>query len=258
MDINKLLESDVLERYVIGDVSPDEESLVYRALQDHEEVREALADIEKTFLQISRENALEPDPKTKSSILDKIGELSTESEVTFSEPYRFWKRMTAIAATLGALILIGGAYYYGEFIQLESRHSELQSEYVALSNSCNEAGEIAQKNEEILAFVQNPNTEVIPLDPLNNNTAMVNAFWNPLSEQALINVSGLPALSGNEVYQLWADIEGEMVSMGVLAAAVALQEIPFMENAESLNITIEPEGGSDHPTVERLVVSGKV
>ena len=258
MDINKLLESDVLERYVMGDVTAEEESMVHQALQADEKVRETLTEIENTFLQLSRENALRPNPRLKSTILNKIDQLSTETEISFSEPYRFWKRMTAIAATIGALILIGGAYYYEELKQLELEHDELQGEYIALSNSCNENEDAARKNQEVLAFLQNPKTAIIPLDPLDNQSATANAYWNTSSQQALINVSALPALDKNEVYQLWADIEGEMISMGVLASTTTLQEIPFMSAAESLNITIEPEGGSEHPTVERLVVSGKV
>ena len=35
-------------------------------------------------------------------------------------------------------------------------------------------------------------------------------------------------------------------------------DIKFLPNAESLNITIEPEGGSEHPTVSRLVASANI
>ena len=69
----------------------------------------------------------------------------------------------------------------------------------------------------------------------------------------------LPALTDDEDYQLWADIDGEMVSVGILKAPKnGPRELNFLKNAESLNITIEPKGGSNHPNVARLVSTEKV
>jgi anti-sigma-K factor RskA len=44
-----------------------------------------------------------------------------------------------------------------------------------------------------------------------------------------------------------------MINMGTLNTDNELVPLKYIENAESLNITIEPAGGSDHPTVEELV-----
>jgi anti-sigma-K factor RskA len=54
---------------------------------------------------------------------------------------------------------------------------------------------------------------------------------------------------------MWSDVNGEMINMGTLGTDNELVSLKYIENAESLNITIEPAGGSgsDHPTVEELV-----
>jgi anti-sigma-K factor RskA len=52
---------------------------------------------------------------------------------------------------------------------------------------------------------------------------------------------------------MWADVEGEMINMGVINNTENLLAMTYIEDAESLNITIEPAGGSDHPTVSRLI-----
>lgn len=44
-----------------------------------------------------------------------------------------------------------------------------------------------------------------------------------------------------------------MISMGLLPTDKDLVALTYIEKAESLNITIEPKGGNDHPTVERLI-----
>ena len=74
-------------------------------------------------------------------------------------------------------------------------------------------------------------------------------------KQDLLDAEGLPELDADHDYQLWADVEGEMIDMGVIAANDPTQVMNYIPMAESMNITIEPKGGSDHPTVSNLIAS---
>jgi hypothetical protein len=65
----------------------------------------------------------------------------------------------------------------------------------------------------------------------------------------------LPDLDAEHDYQMWADVEGEMIDMGVISKSKTLMAMAYIDHAESLNITIEPAGGNDHPTVARLVTN---
>ena len=50
-----------------------------------------------------------------------------------------------------------------------------------------------------------------------------------------------------------------MINAGVLSKDRSdLQIIEFIEDAESLNITLENAGGSDHPNVEMLQANGLI
>ncbi len=69
----------------------------------------------------------------------------------------------------------------------------------------------------------------------------------------VINTKKLPQLDADHDYQMWADVDGEMIDMGVIPKNKELIAMTYINNAESLNITIEPAGGNDHPTVERLI-----
>jgi hypothetical protein len=55
------------------------------------------------------------------------------------------------------------------------------------------------------------------------------------------------------MYQMWADVDGVMINMGLLPADADLIPVKYIDRAESFNITIEPAGGNDHPTVENLI-----
>ncbi len=50
-----------------------------------------------------------------------------------------------------------------------------------------------------------------------------------------------------------------MINIGLLQhPGDDMQALQFIDNAESLNITLEPAGGSEHPTVELLYVNAEI
>ncbi len=76
---------------------------------------------------------------------------------------------------------------------------------------------------------------------------------NHKDKSVWVNPQSLPPLSEEETYQMWADVDGEMINMGLLPTDKELIALTYIDRAASLNITIEPKGGNDHPTVERLI-----
>ncbi len=42
------------------------------------------------------------------------------------------------------------------------------------------------------------------------------SYVNHKNKTVILNASGLPKLPSDKVYQLWADVEGEMIDMGVI------------------------------------------
>ena len=89
--------------------------------------------------------------------------------------------------------------------------------------------------------------------------AMAVVYWNEHRQEAVLKVVELPEPPQDMTYQLWADVDGEMKDMGVLTQHHGSWiVVPFMHKAASLNVTLEEAGGSVHPTVERLVVSGQI
>jgi len=73
-----------------------------------------------------------------------------------------------------------------------------------------------------------------------------------LKKTVVISTKQLPELDDQHDYQMWADVEGVMINMGIIERNKEMLAMNYIENAESLNITIEPSGGSDHPNVLNL------
>ena len=107
------------------------------------------------------------------------------------------------------------------------------------------------------SFLKDPNTTHIHLRGADNTLAI--AYWNENKDKAYLKLENLPAPPSGKTYQMWADIDNEMVDMGVINFDdEKMITIPHMANAASLNITLEKEGGSDHPDVSQLKVSGVI
>ncbi|MEL6918476.1 MAG: anti-sigma factor, partial [Bacteroidota bacterium] len=83
------------------------------------------------------------------------------------------------------------------------------------------------------------------------------AYINPVKKLSYINVSKLPNLPEDQCYQMWAEVNGEMVNLGIITEAgnqEKLLALPYAEDAVSY-ITIEPKGGNETPTVKNIVAN---
>jgi anti-sigma-K factor RskA len=64
-------------------------------------------------------------------------------------------------------------------------------------------------------------------------------------------VSGMARPPGGKVYQLWFDDAGTMRPAGLMNPDRADQAVLLrggVDNASGMGITVEPDGGSPHPT----------
>ena len=57
-------------------------------------------------------------------------------------------------------------------------------------------------------------------------------------------------------YQLWAIVDGKPVDAGVINNCIGLCKMKKIDHAEAFAITLEKEGGSPTPTLNRNVCNG--
>jgi len=80
------------------------------------------------------------------------------------------------------------------------------------------------------------------------------AYINSTDKSSLIDVVSLPELSEEQCYQMWANLQDKMVNLGILDVNDRkLQSVPYIEDALSLSITIEPKGGNKKGSLENAV-----
>ncbi len=249
--IKEILESGLLEEYIAGLLDEEQKSRVEQALAQHPELRAEYQQLQQVLETFASSIAVKPPSGLKRRIVHSLSESSRK-------PNNLFNRNWSIAASVAAIILLGTSLALGianrnlnDDKQLLTSNLEQISEQYDIQNSKLELFAGA------MGFLKNPNTGkyVLSGNQLAPGLQTV-AYWNPVDQQSYLDILNLPELPDRQCFQLWADVEGEMVSLGVISSLEEdLVPLPFLTNAASLNITIEPEGGSAHPHVDKLVAS---
>jgi anti-sigma-K factor RskA len=257
MDRKSILEKGLLTQYLLGELAREEALLLESEIQKDNDLQEKLRQLESDLEQMAMENAISPPESIRASLVQAIETDVKETTIPLkknSEKNVFNPMRLLVAASLAALFALTSFFFYNRwqtaqenFILAREAKQELQEELQSLSDE--------MKETQALVNVLN-NKDAIPFLLKGNKlapNAMAVAYVNHKNKSVWVNPQALPKLSQEETYQMWADVDGEMISMGLLPTDKELIALTYIDKAASLNITIEPKGGNDHPTVERLI-----
>ncbi len=254
MDKQQFLASGLLEQYVLGLTDQEESVEVEKWLRKYPDLQKEVDAMHEALEQYSLAQGIKPPSGLRSKIMRDIEAngteklLQVEPQVSPVSAQRSWvSYLWPVAATIAlvfALIRNNGLGH-----DLRSTRSELaQTQY-----DCEE------ESRRFQAFLQHSATQKITLPGVTEgSTVAVVVYWNPEQKLAFLDMSTLPASPNpKKQFQIWADVEGEMINLGLLRQGESdtLQPIAYLNNAESLNITLEPLGGSPHPHVQDLLAS---
>jgi anti-sigma-K factor RskA len=268
MDKKKFLSSGLLEQYVLGLTSPEENRIVERYAESFPEIRQEIDAMRKAMDQYALKYSIKPPRQTEPRIMDDIDKLEAKlggrqkKDAGILTPVQNrplnWNTLTAfiLVAVLGFTTLL----FYKEQTNTLDRYERLSAEFHAFKQECETAGSQTREFEKIYAFLRHKHTMPVTLlgaGPAPDTEVIV--YWNKEHKEAYLNIINLPAPPPGKQYQIWADVEGEMIDMGIFETDPSrLHAVRFIEHAESLNITLEPRGGSVHPTVELLFARGRL
>lgn len=252
--ITTFLNSDLLEKYLLGHTTSGETEMVETYISKYPEVQNAYNTLQFNLEVVAKSNAVEAPKHVLNNILD---ELDDAPVVTLSERknYKIWYKLS-IAASFAAL------FFAASSLSLYNQKQKLSEEnQVVVDEIFDLRSDIAKNNEMLdsvmrqLLKLNNPETEkyIINGNERAKDLKTV-AYINPKEKTSMIDVVSLPKLPEEQCYQIWAELQGKMVSLGVLSEADRkLRSIPYTENALGLNITIEKKGGNTIASLENSV-----
>lgn len=249
-DIEKFLESDLLEKYLMDSTTNEETIQVEHYISEYPEVKKSYEELQDNLENYARSFAVKSPQGLKEQVLEQI------PHKTLAHSHRIpWYY---VAASVAAIVFCTTSIiFWSQKNLLEKENAIVSGEILGLKQDVLTTNIKLEDIKNQFVVLNNPETQkyVLRGNQRAKNLKTV-AYINPLEKLSLINVVSLPDLPEEQVYQMWADVNGELINLGVLKRNEnELLSIPFKENATSYNITIEPKGGNEHATVENLVAN---
>ena len=253
MDKKTILENGLLEQYLLGELDVDQTTELENLLATNDDLKAELEALEKDFERIGQENAIAPPIEVKANLMAYA---KGDNAVITLKSQNKMKYLFGVAASIAGLLLLGSFWMYTQLNEVQQQLNTVEGSNEELNRTIEKLNNSLNTKETLFATLSHPDTEqyVLEGNALMPEGKML-SYVNHTTKSVVVNTERLPKLNSDEDYQMWADVEGEMINMGVISKSSQLMAMNYIDHAESLNITIEPSGGSEHPTVSRLVTN---
>jgi anti-sigma-K factor RskA len=238
--------------YVLNALDNDEkkdfEVMMQDADQEQKEIYRSLRSAANN-LALTTE-PVQPSESVEKHLLERIHEDSSSiSENTVSKDRSSSRFRMAVAASI-VLLLVSLAFIIYS-VTLHSRVHDQQAKITKLQN-------VVQKKQKMLSILGARTVDLVILKGQKVNPAGYGKLiWDPKKQQALLQVSNLPAVPNNKDYQLWLIKDGTPIPAGIFDingasknSFFAIEQLANVnkQNANAFAITLEPKGGSSKPT----------
>ena len=257
-NIHDLINSGKLEQYVVGAIQDVVEvEKIEEMIKSYPQVASVYQQLQEDLNDFTLLDAVDPPERLKLQILSGLAsnERVKKNNGT-KDQYNVFK-MVAIAASLLLIVSLGGLLFSNkENGQLREDLMTLRKDNALIQEQIatyKEEKEIIGRELKLIADI---GTQKYILNDRKSNLKVV-AYHNSDAKFAKIQVEQLPVYDQNSDYQLWADVDGEMISLAVLRSEASSFNVDseLLDKASSLNVTLEKAGGSEHATVENLVTN---
>ncbi len=262
MDTKAYIESGILELYVAGQLSEKENLEVARNADLYPEVKAEIIEIEKAILALSKEAA----PGFRSSfghVLHAIADDDGPKVIPMPKPAS--RRLTYLGWAASFLLAAGMTYMYFQNLELSDRIQRAESEILLMEEQIAAAENSLESSERLLNTIRDKNVVVVALGGQTvSPDSYAKAYWNKEESQLFIDAKGLPEPPEGMAYQVWSLKLDPLspTSVGLLEDFAdddnGIFALSNPNDSQAFGITLEPEGGSEFPTLEQLYVLGKV
>lgn len=255
MNRKYIVKEGLLEAYFLGELSSAQEQEVFEILQSDPELMKQYKELEKNMEKLAFENAVTPPSQVKEALLNQISNRDNETTDKPKVINLSYKRYFAVAASIAVIFMTASLVLLFQLNDAKSTLKSTLSQQESLMDSINLMTKNTLQQENLIAYVDDPMTErhLLQGNNLAPEAAVLN-YVNHEQKSVLISLHNLPELEDKD-YQMWADVDGEMIDMGVIDTSKQILTMNYIVDAESINITIEEKGGSDHPDVSNLIGS---
>lgn len=267
-NLKSYLESGILEQYVLGDLSREEQFQLEKYAVLYPEIKKELLQIELALIDYAKTNAIRPPEKLRNKIISelefkdkKVQKLHDRS----SKWLQFYKYSFAASLVLLFLSIITVINLNNKLNDSYEQIAVLETGIRRFSNQVNSFDEELTDTRNALYFYQNQaDFKLVTLKGSEKapEASLLVAF-NPKEEEVMIDLSSLnmPSNDKEHQYQLWAMVDGKPVDLGVFDAEVdsmGMKKMKSVKNVQAFAVTLELRGGSANPNMDQMMAIGSI
>jgi len=239
-NITTFLASDALEKYMLGTCTEAEAMQIEHYIDSYPEVRDHYNSMQESLESFAQMHAIKAPADLREKVLSDIPTIKVVKK-------SYWTQIAVAASVIFAALSV---FFFIKQNNLLLENNTISQEMRDLKLSIEQNNSQISSLQNELNMLNNPDTRKYVLNGNEKARELQTvAYINTKERLSLINVLDLPDLPEEKCYQMWANVDGEMVSLGILEINNnKLLNLPYKENALSYNITIEPKGGNKKPT----------
>jgi len=266
MTIREIIESGMVEAYVLGLLDDHQRQELEEALQRSPELQAELARVEEALERFAHVHAIEPPPQLREQIWEAITERAAPQSLKQQTPLarpmlsRWNMVIGALAGIAFLLLVVSGIWLWklSSTLELQGRQFEQFQHHITQSLRALEA-QLADVRDYVR--LTGGKAVIVPLTgTANQPTARASVCWDTASGQLFLAMPLLPPLPSDKAYQLWALVDGKPIDAGVFVpdSSQLVYRLKEVHTAEAFAVTIEPREGSSVPTLSSMVLMGKI
>jgi anti-sigma-K factor RskA len=249
LNIENYISSGIIEQYVMGLCAADEKNELELLRQTDSLLDKAIINFEIEFEQKMMRNAFLPGVQTDDKILESLQALGTPvvlmNNASGKVKKMSWVKMVAAASVL---LLCGSVFFnYTQYQKNKAQATEL-----AAKNKLPESLPMANYN-----ILKDPNiTPVAMMGQGYHAICRCTMFWDKKTGKAYVMIHHLVPSGENYDYQLWANVNGKQVSVGMINDNIRdrFVEVSGMpEGAKEFIVTMEKNGGASLPDADVIL-----
>lgn len=259
MNVQDYISSGIVESYVLGLASAEEQAEFESMCRQYPEILQARISFEEAMEKQAFQNAVVPPPALKQQIMEaafhseaKVIPMDTGKAAGKANWFKY-------AAAAYAVLLAGSLFWnisqYNRNERLEETYRELVRDYDS------NAVRLTEIEDEVAMLRLNPNLKMAamkgtPVSPASFATV----YMDSTTKDVYLVVNNLPKPASNKQYQLWALLDGRPIDLGMIDNSYFVDQkklVLRMKNvsaAQAFAITLEKEGGSPTPQGDMYVL----
>ncbi len=258
MKKHELIESGLLEAYVLGLSSEDEKRLVEDMAAQHGDVAKMIEDMKSGMLDYCQ-CARKPFSTIQQRLSANPDHLLTKSPTGH--------RSRLILSTLGSVALLTSIFLALIVVNQKNRLHGLERDLALAAQEKHQLKERIAKlfvqNDEAkskITFQEDLHTHPVVLcDAKKASHTRAIVFWDHEHKKACLHAVQLQRPPAGMTYRLWADVGGRMENIGrIVDCDASCMSLPYVPKADNLFMSVQHRDVIDRPRSDQVLALGQI